>query len=582
MPAPAASPTSSHRRPGRRRRSGARDRTRTTEREPDRTEGGDADGGHREGHVRRPAGGAERDADRDAQRDVPEHRDGELGPAHLGRGPDGRGGAGFQGGHRWGILRSRWSTAAQGIQNLVPTCRGPVRPRVPPPMERGGGPVIHRNGHVPEPSPPSAARLVVLAEGRPGADGCDGAGRCASTSRRAGLGVPGRGVTPRGGRRTCWAGCGGPACRDWRGAQLLGCRRSTTSRSSAAGSSPRPSPGSRRCGPTGAPGSSRSRSRCSGSCCASPSTRSSPSGMPGSPASATSPATRRVTLLVDHYDADWTRAVVGPDRRDGRRARRRAPARTGARRARRQVPALPGRAPGRTGRDRHAPALERVVGPLTHPNMVIVAHPRRAARCHAVHMTDLDTLAPDFVEAAHTLVYCSVSTVDRAGRPRSRVMHPIWEWDGRRLTGWLASMPSPKMAHLAGRPYVSCAYHDGWAVAVVADSRIEPITDDAGRTHVWELFRAAPPPLGFDPGGDRRARLGRAHRAGVRGGPDGPVAGAGPPGPARRRGGAADVAGGRGPAVGASRGQPPALDGWLSPTPARTRPSTCCTRSPPA
>ena len=41
-------------------------------------------------------------------------------------------------------------------------------------------------------------------------------------------------------------------------------------------------------------------------------------------------------------------------------------------------------------------------------------------------MTDLDTLAPDFVEAAHTLVYCSVSTVDRAGRPRSRVMHPIW------------------------------------------------------------------------------------------------------------------------------------------------------------
>ena len=115
-------------------------------------------------------------------------------------------------------------------------------------------------------------------------------------------------------------------------------------------------------------------------------------------------------------------------------------------------------------------------------------------------MTDLDTLAPDFVEAAHTLVYCSVSTVDRAGRPRSRVMHPIWEWDGRRLTGWLASMPSPKMAHLAGRPYVSCAYHDGWAVAVVADSRIEPVTDDAGRTHVWELFRAAAPPLGFDPG----------------------------------------------------------------------------------
>ena len=36
----------------------------------------------------------------------------------------------------------------------------------------------------------------------------------------------------------------------------------------------------------------------------------------------------RVTLLVDHYDADWSDAVVGPDRRDGRRARRRDAART--------------------------------------------------------------------------------------------------------------------------------------------------------------------------------------------------------------------------------------------------------------
>ena len=25
--------------------------------------------------------------------------------------------------------------------------------------------------------------------------------------------------------------------------------------------------------------------------------------------------------------------------------------------------------------------------------------------------------------------------------------------------------------------------------------------DDAGRTHVWEMFRTAPPPLGYDPAG---------------------------------------------------------------------------------
>ena len=195
-------------------------------------------------------------------------------------------------------------------------------------------------------------------------------------------------------------------------------------------------------------------------------------------------------------------------------------------------------------------------------------------------MTDLDILAPDFVEAAHTLVYCSVSTVDPAGRPRSRVMHPIWEWDGRRLTGWLASTPSPKMAHLAERPYVSCAYHDGWAVAVVADSRIEP---DHRRRRTHPRLGAVPgdaAAAGLRPGGDRRTRLGRAHRAGIRGGPDGPVAGAGPPGPARRRGGAADVAGRRGAAVGGSCGQPPARDGWLSPmgrAPRRRHCSRCRT-----
>jgi PPOX class probable F420-dependent enzyme len=75
----------------------------------------------------------------------------------------------------------------------------------------------------------------------------------------------------------------------------------------------------------------------------------------------------RVTLLVDHYDADWSALWWVRIDGTGRRARRRDAARTGARRARRQVPALPGRAPGRTGRDRHAPALERVVGPLTQP-----------------------------------------------------------------------------------------------------------------------------------------------------------------------------------------------------------------------
>jgi general stress protein 26 len=115
-------------------------------------------------------------------------------------------------------------------------------------------------------------------------------------------------------------------------------------------------------------------------------------------------------------------------------------------------------------------------------------------------MTELNDLAPDFVAAAHTIVYCTVGSVDAGGRPTSRVMHPIWEWDGERLTGWLTTTPSPKMRQLAAHPYVSCAYYDSWAVAVVADCRVEPVADDAARTRIWELFKATPPPLGYDPG----------------------------------------------------------------------------------
>ena len=45
----------------------------------------------------------------------------------------------------------------------------------------------------------------------------------------------------------------------------------------------------------------------------------------------------------------------------------------------------------------------------------------------------LGTVAPAFVEMAHRIVWASVATVDRQGRPRSRILHPIWQWDGTEL-----------------------------------------------------------------------------------------------------------------------------------------------------
>ena len=42
--------------------------------------------------------------------------------------------------------------------------------------------------------------------------------------------------------------------------------------------------------------------------------------------------------------------------------------------------------------------------------------------------TSLSHVAPAFVDMAHRIVWCTAATVDRANRPRSRVLHPIWEW----------------------------------------------------------------------------------------------------------------------------------------------------------
>ena len=115
-------------------------------------------------------------------------------------------------------------------------------------------------------------------------------------------------------------------------------------------------------------------------------------------------------------------------------------------------------------------------------------------------MNDLTEVAPAFVEMAHRIVWASVATVDAQGRPRTRILHPLWEWDGNQLVGWIGTSPTPvKRAHLAAHPYMSLNYWSPSHDTCVAECRAALGLDDETCTAVWNLFLNTPEPVGYNP-----------------------------------------------------------------------------------
>lgn len=109
-------------------------------------------------------------------------------------------------------------------------------------------------------------------------------------------------------------------------------------------------------------------------------------------------------------------------------------------------------------------------------------------------------IAGAFVETAHRVVWASVATVDRRGRPRSRVMHPVWERTPHGLVGWVTTRRTPlKVAHLAATPFVSVSYWDPRHDTAVAECRAAWVEDLSEREHAWTVSRALPEPAGHDP-----------------------------------------------------------------------------------
>jgi hypothetical protein len=115
-------------------------------------------------------------------------------------------------------------------------------------------------------------------------------------------------------------------------------------------------------------------------------------------------------------------------------------------------------------------------------------------------MAELGAVAPAFVEMAHRIVWATAATVDAANQPRTRILHPVWEWDGAALVGWIATGPTPrKRADLEHSPYMSLNY---WAPnhdTCRADCATTWHLDDATKQLVWDKFKNAPPPVGYDP-----------------------------------------------------------------------------------
>jgi hypothetical protein len=114
-------------------------------------------------------------------------------------------------------------------------------------------------------------------------------------------------------------------------------------------------------------------------------------------------------------------------------------------------------------------------------------------------LVDLDTAIASARHIVERVVWCTVTTVSPEGAPRSRLMHPVWFWDGPRPTALVTARPTPlKLRHLAANPRVSCFYWDPAHDTVAIDARARWLDADE-RAEAWDAVKAVPPPVGFDP-----------------------------------------------------------------------------------
>lgn len=113
-----------------------------------------------------------------------------------------------------------------------------------------------------------------------------------------------------------------------------------------------------------------------------------------------------------------------------------------------------------------------------------------------MHVATFADLQTEFLARVSHAVYASLATIDTHDRPRTRVVHPIWEGS----IGWIVSWPAtPKSKHLARNPHVSLAYIADITQPVYIEGTAAWEHDPAEKQRVWQVIATTPPPIGYDP-----------------------------------------------------------------------------------
>ncbi|WP_424213855.1 pyridoxamine 5'-phosphate oxidase family protein [Streptomyces sp. BI20] len=119
----------------------------------------------------------------------------------------------------------------------------------------------------------------------------------------------------------------------------------------------------------------------------------------------------------------------------------------------------------------------------------------------AARVEKFSEIEDKFYEYIQDIVYCSMITVDKKGRPRARVLLPIWETVDDRPVGWLAAYKTPvKAAHLANNPATTYSYWNPRQNSVFVDANSFWVDDPETKEYAWNLYRkGSPAGVGYNP-----------------------------------------------------------------------------------